>query len=208
MRFATRLLSLSATLLVVAGCARRDVRATHEAHRSASASTTDSPMPRATYSLHELGTVWRDQRGATLELADIEGRARVVALVYTSCEATCPLIVGSLKRIEASVPAPQRKDLRLVLVTLDPDRDTPERLAQWGAATGLDPARWTLLTGSGDAVRELAAALGVRYARQPGGATAHTNVITVLDREGAIVHQQTGLDASLESIAAVARLVH
>ena len=204
MRAATRTLTLLAATLVAAGCARREGAAAPVAHDH-HAATAAADEPRA--SLHDLDLRWRDQRGAEVTLSAIDGDARVLALVYTSCEATCPLIVGSLKRIEASVPASKRAALRLVLVSLDPARDTPGRLARWGAESGLDPARWTLLSGSDAAVRELAAALGVRYARQPNGETAHTNVITVLDRDGAIAHQQTGLDASRTSIDAVARLL-
>ena len=74
--------------------------------------------------------------------------------------------------------------------------DTPGRLAEWGARTGLDPARWTLLAGDAGAVREVAAVLGVRYQAQADGELAHTNAITVLDRAGAVVHQQVGLGAA------------
>ena len=107
-------------------------------------------------------------------------------MVYTSCEATCPLIVADLKRIEASIPAERRGDVGFVLVSLDPERDTPGRLAAWAAATELDPTRWTLLAGTDDAVRELAATLDVRYQRQPDGELAHTNGLTVLDPTGAV----------------------
>ena len=129
-------------------------------------------------------------------------------MIYTSCTVTCPLIVADLKRIEAAVPAGRRDDVGFVLVSLDPGRDTPGRLAEWAARTGLNPARWTLLSGSDASVRELAASLDVRYQMQPSGEFAHTNGLTVLDRAGSIAHQQAGLgdtDASIRSVQSLLR---
>ena len=95
-----------------------------------------------------------------------------------------------------------------LLVSLDPQRDTPGRLAEWAKQSALDDARWTLLSGDDGAVRELAATLGVRYQVQPDGEVAHTNAITVLDASGRVAHQQTGLgDADGETRRAVAALL-
>lgn len=160
------------------------------------------------YSLYDLPSAWRDQRGAEVRLPALAGKVRVVAMVYTNCHATCPLIVGDLKRIEASLPADRRDDVGFVLVSLDPERDTPGRLAQWAARTQLDPMRWTLLNGDADAVREIAATLGVRYQPQGDAELAHTNAITVLDPTGAVVHQQVGLGAAANgTVDAVGRLL-
>jgi protein SCO1 len=156
---------------------------------------TPAGGPSEAPSLYDLESRWTDQRGDTLRLAHLAGTVRVVAMVYTSCAATCPLIVADLRRVAAAVPAAQRERVGLVLVSLDPARDTPGRLAAWAAQARLDPARWTLLAGSDDDTRELAAALGVRYEALPGGEVAHTNVVTVLDRRGRLAHQQSGLGA-------------
>jgi protein SCO1/2 len=159
-------------------------------------------------SLYALTSVWRDQTGRTLHLADLGDRVHLVAMVYTSCTLTCPQIVGELQRIEAAVPTTERGALGIVLVSLDPDRDTSERLAEYARTTKLDPARWTLLNGNDADVRELAAVLNVRYQPQPDGEIAHTNGIAVLDRRGVVVHYQPTLGAPVaETIALVQRLV-
>lgn len=174
------------------------------ASTAATAATPDAER----WSLYDLPSAWRDQRGAALRLPALAGKVRVVAMVYTSCHATCPLIVADLKRIEASIPAARRDDVGFVLVSLDPERDTPGRLAEWAARTQLDPSHWTLLAGDDGAVRELSAALGVRYQAQADGELAHTNAITVLDATGAIAHQQPGLgDRAGATVAAVRRLL-
>ncbi len=176
------------TLVICASCVPADA-----ADDTGDSGRDQRAMAAAGPSLYDLPTTWVTQHGDTIGLTSLAGRVQVLAMVYTNCAVTCPIILADLKRIEAAVPVEQRGDVGFVLISLDPDRDTPERLAEWAAQTKLDPARWTLLNGSDDAVRELAATLGVRYQMQPDAEVAHTNQITVLDRTGAIAHQQIGL---------------
>lgn len=210
-----RLSSLAtlAALLVVSAC-----RTAESAPATESAAAGNTETPPATDAsvaaslrglrLYDLGSSWSTQRGDSIALGDLAGRVRVVALVYTSCHGTCPLIVGEMKRIEAAVPPGRAGDVGFVLISLDPARDTPGRLAQWATDNHLDQDRWTLLNGSDAVVRELAATLGVRYQVQPDGEVAHANVITVLDADGLVVHQQTTLgDDAAATSAVVNRLL-
>jgi len=173
----------------------------------AAAAGTAVAAPASEYSLYDLPSAWRDQRGDSVRLPDLAGKVRVVAMVYTNCQATCPLIVAELKRVEGALAPEQRDGVGFVLVSLDPERDTPGRLAAWAAQTRLDPARWTLLAGDDDAVRELAASLDVRYQPQPDGELAHTNALTVLDRAGGIAHRQPGLGESDATVGALRALL-
>ena len=202
----TTLSALLAALVALPACTVADAR-DDRAARADSAATAPAPAPVAPtptdWSVYELASSWVSQRGDTLRLADLAGPVRVVAMVYTECRATCPLIVADLQRILAAVPAERRADVGVVLVSLDPARDTPGRLAEWARQTRLDPARWTLLNGSDAAVRELAATLDVRYQAQPDGEVAHTNAIHVLDARGAVVHRQAGLGEPAAVTAAV-----
>lgn len=207
----TTLSLLLVALVALPACTVADAR-DDRAARADSAATAPVPTPVAPtptdWSAYELTSSWVSQRGDTLRLADLAGPVRVVAMVYTECRATCPLIVADLQRVLATVPPERQADVGVVLVSLDPERDTPGRLAEWARQTRLDPARWTLLNGSDDAVRELAATLDVRYQAQPDGEVAHTNAIHVLDARGAVVHRQAGLgEPAAETAAVVARLL-
>jgi protein SCO1 len=181
--------------------------------RAANAVDTAAPVSMAVAladngSVFDLESQWQDATGRSVSLGDLRGRVSVVALVYTNCSATCPIIVADLKRMAGAVTGPQADDLRLVLVSIDPERDSPQRLAEWGATMQMDPARWTLLAGSDDDVRQLAAVLDIRYQRQVDGEVAHTNQLTVLDRQGAIVHRQlTTGEATVGTIDLVQRLL-
>ncbi len=183
-----RLLLLVA-LSLVAGCARATpVRAPEQPTRD------DAER----WSIYDLGSAWRDQHGTTRRLSSLGGRAQVLAMVYTHCTSTCPLAIAEMKRIEAATDA----SVGLVLVTLDPDHDTPAVLAEYARMHGLDAARWTLLTGAPDDVRELAATLGVRYRRLSPSELAHSNTLTLIDAAGTVVHQQHGLGERDETIVA------
>jgi protein SCO1/2 len=66
----------------------------------------------------------------------------------------------------------------------------------------LDAKRWKLLRGSESDVRELAAVLGFNYEQIDSGQFVHSNLITVLDTHGEIVHQQAGVTGSDEELTA------
>lgn len=156
------------------------------------------------FSIYHAGSVWTDQNGTRRDLASLAGRVRVVAMVYTSCAYACPRILLDMKRIQAGLGVDGSDDVGFVLVSIDPDRDTPEQLASFARGSRLEPDRWTLLTGTDDGVLELAALLGVQYRKTQDGEFVHSNVITVLDRDGEAVHRQEGLGADpAATIAAI-----
>lgn len=158
------------------------------------------------FSVYDLGSVWRDGTDTPRELASLGGRVQVVAMVYTYCGHTCPLILAELKRIEGALSPAERGRVGFTLVSMDPARDTPARLAEYAAQTRLDPARWTLLTAGEEEVRDLAALLGIRYREEEGGEYSHSNTYLVLDGRGHVVGRQVGLggppEASLARIRA------
>jgi protein SCO1 len=183
--------------LATIGCASQPAPATRTPAR-----TDGSAGDAERFSVYELEGRWRDQSGATRSLANWRGTPVLLAMVYTHCTATCPLAVSELKRIAALDP-----EVRFVLVSLDPARDDVSRLADYAAERALDPSRWTLLTGSDADVRDLAATLDVRYRRVTPEDLAHSNLITLLDREGRVVRQASGRmdDAAIAELHATAR---
>jgi protein SCO1 len=159
-------------------------------------------IPAATdYSVYELGSDWTDQQGRGRRLASLAGRVQVVAMVYTTCTHTCPSILAEMKRLEAGLAGNDR--VGFVFVSLDPGQDTPEQLARYAASARLDDDRWTLLTGTPEGVREMAALLGIRYREEAGGEISHSNTYLVLDAEGRIVHRQEGLRTGTAGVLAL-----
>lgn len=144
-------------------------------------------------SVYQLDASWTDMNGKEIRLADLRGKVRVVAMIFTSCAYVCPRITTDMIAMESGMSEAVRNDVGFVLFSIDPERDTPKALASYAQKLQLDPAHWTLLRSDEDTIRELAAVLGVKYKREPSGDYAHSVLITVLNKEGEIVHRQEGL---------------
>jgi protein SCO1/2 len=158
-------------------------------------------------SIYTLDSDWTSDVGKTVKLQVLRGRPQVVALFFTSCEHSCPLIVGDMKRIEKALPAKARAKVDFLLVSIDPKRDTPEALRAFREKYQLGMQHWTLLRGSGDDVQHLAAMLGFQY--YPGSNTqfAHSLLITVLNEAGEVVYQMVGVGSdSRDLIGTLVRL--
>jgi protein SCO1/2 len=151
-------------------------------------------------SIYQLESTWTRADGQKASLSSLRGKVRVLAIFYSSCEFACPVIVGRMKSLQAAIPAERRGDVGFVLVSMDPGKDDPARLVEYAKRMELDE-NWTLLKGADTDVRELAALLGFRYRKEPDGEFAHSNMISVLDREGRLVHQGVGLDADVNEAA-------
>lgn len=160
-------------------------------------------------SLYQLDSMWTNDAGQPVPLGALRGRAQVVALFFTSCTYACPIILHDLRRIEAALPEDVRARTGFTLVTLDPERDTPAALHAYRQAHRLPAQRWTLLQGGADDTLELAALLGVKFKREASGQFAHSNLITLLNAQGEILHQLAGLNQDIaeavKRIASVGR---
>jgi protein SCO1/2 len=144
-------------------------------------------------SIYQMAARFVDQTGVPAGLDAGRGHPVLMSMFYASCRDACPLLIADIRRVEASLPARVRADLRVVLVTLDPSHDTPAALQALATAHGVDGARWRFLTGSDDAVREVAAVLGVKYRRLSTGVINHASIITLLDRAGVVDTRVEGL---------------
>lgn len=159
-------------------------------------------------SVFQLPHVWKNQADQSMRLADLGGKSFVLAMVYTSCEFSCPRIIADMRNIEKQIPAAQRGYVQMVLVSIDPENDTPERLKAFAKEQKFDLNHWTLLTGTQDTVQEMAAVLGFKYKKTTPIDFAHSNLISVFDPAGKMVFQQEGIAAdphpilqSLEKVA-------
>ena len=96
------------------------------------------------------------------------------------------------------------KGIGFSFISIDPENDTPEKLKILEGQYKFTPGHWKLLTGDEDGVLELAVALGMKYRKTSALDFAHSNIITVLRRDGSIAHQQVvlGVDKA-ETFAAI-----
>lgn len=103
-----------------------------------------------------------DQHGQPWRLADQRGKTVALFFGYTHCPDVCPQTMNILARAMDEL-GPQAEDVEVVLVTVDPERDTPEVLGQYVA--GFHPA-FVGLYGEDARIKEIADAYGVRFVQE------------------------------------------
>jgi protein SCO1/2 len=156
-------------------------------------------------SLYQLEAPLTTQDGKPVGLDTYRGKPVLVTMFYAGCQATCPLIIDTLRAIERKLDPAQRQELRVLLVTIDPEHDTVEALAVTARERRLDTARWTLARTDETHVRRIAAALGQQYRRLPDGQYSHSTLITVLGADGRMLAQSDQLGRADERLLAALR---
>lgn len=69
--------------------------------------------------------------GTPFTFQDLEGKVALVFFGYTSCPDICPTTLGEFKRIKSMLTEDEQQNVAFVMVSVDPERDTVERLAQY-----------------------------------------------------------------------------
>lgn len=123
--------------------------------------------------------------GERARLGQFEGRLVLLFFGYTSCPDVCPTTLGEMKKVMADL-GPRAPQVQVVYITVDPQRDTPEKLQNYLAA--FDPA-FIGLTGSPEELQPVWDAYGVyRQIRDEGSAAGylvdHTARVYLIDRQG------------------------
>lgn len=144
-------------------------------------------------SIFNLTSKWKTQDNKTIEIKDFKGKVTVMVMIYTSCKAACPRLVADMRDIESKMPKDKLSNLNFVLVSIDPEVDTPDRLKTFAKANFMDAPHWTFLQGTKTTVQEFANVLAVKYKKIAPMDFSHSNIISVFDKEGVLLHQQEGL---------------
>ena len=176
----------------------------HEGHRMPDALAAGE---LADTSVYHVGGTWIDQDGDSFELESLRGHPTVVLFFYGSCEHVCPMLIHDVQEIEGALSPADRERTRLLLVTINPERDTPEVLRAMATEKGLSLDRYRLVHSDEMHTRGLAALLGVQYRDNRNGQFSHSNLISLLDASGVPVASLEGLqqpnEAFVSAIAAV-----
>lgn len=179
--------------------------------RRAAAQIPPVASPRAALpdaSLYKLRTSWTSHEGRAIDLSSLRGETVVLAMVYTTCTMTCPLITSEMLAVQHALPPDLRAKVRFVLASFDPARDSVPALRAHAVKMALDN-RWLVLRAPAADVRQLAVLLGIRYRQLPGGDFDHSNIISVLDAGGVLRYQSPQIPADrpvlIRAVVAAAR---
>lgn len=146
-------------------------------------------------SLYHSPTKWRDDKSNIFSLSELQGKKVIMAMAYTSCQGTCPMIVSKLKKVESHFNQKNIK-IEIVIITFDPGFDTPERNASYyREKMGLKKDNWHFLTGSENETRKMSMLLGIKYAVNPiSKAIIHDNKIILINESGEIEKKLDSLE--------------
>lgn len=86
-----------------------------------------------------------DQRGNVFTRENLAGKIWVADFIFTNCGGTCPIMSAKMAQLQKALPTSW--NVKLVSISVDPERDTPEVLSQYAKNYGADQNRWFFLTG-------------------------------------------------------------
>lgn len=166
---------------------------TAETARRADILRAPRPLPAA---------VLEDQDGRVFSLDDYRGRLLAVEFIYTRCTTICNSLGMAFRQIRDRVPAEALgRDVALLSISFDPERDDPASLRGYGIAHGADGEHWRLARVRDAAqLRALLEAFGVVVIADRFGGFEHNAAIHLVGRGGRLV-EISDLDVPLQFAA-------
>ncbi|AOW11309.1 SCO family protein [Flavobacterium gilvum] len=155
--------------------------------------TVVKDKPISDLSIYNLPSKWTTQNGQNIELKELRGKVLVMVMIYTSCKAACPRLVADMRNIESRLPDDVKENVKLVMVSIDPETDTPKRLKTFSIDNKMEGDQWLFLRSTEENTREFAAVLAVNYKKISPMDFSHSNIISVFNAEGELAYQQEGL---------------
>lgn len=160
--------------------------------------------------LEVYGTVpdfeFADRGGKSVRRSDLLGNVWIADFIFTNCSGTCPIMTMRMKGLLEALG--DLEGVRLVSISVDPDRDTPEALNQYADRYQAYDRRWHFLTGEREAVYRLSRegfrlAVGEVPPEQlgPGDeAILHSDRFVLVDQRGRIrgLYRGAGPDSETE----------
>lgn len=150
-----------------------------------------------------------DQEAKERQLNDFLGAPWVADFIFTECVSACPLMTREMARLQDALASDAAlADVRLVSFSVDPKRDTPEKLAGFAERFGARTSVWKFLTGKEGDVADLCER-GFRLASGGAGSQLHSDRFILVDGRGRIrgYYRPTADEADREKLLSDLRQV-
>jgi protein SCO1 len=129
------------------------------------------------------------QSGDKLASSDLQGKVLLVSFIFTTCNGTCPATTHRMSQIQDELKARglfKNDRVRLLSISLDPTRDTPEVLKGYMKLYDADPDHWTFLTGPADQISSVVKSWGMWAKPAANGQLDHPSRIFLVDPQNRI----------------------
>jgi protein SCO1/2 len=137
-----------------------------------------------------------DEQGRSFRRDDLLGRVWIADFVFTACSDACPRLQQKMKRIQDRlVPLEQGGNIGLLSITVDPERDTPQKLRQYGQIFGAREGLWRYLTGPQQEVeRTVVKGFHIAMAKMPAPleSDSHTEAFDIMHGERLVLVDAKG----------------
>lgn len=146
---------------------------------------------------HKVGTFSHYNQDSIIMTNDsFKNYVCVVDFFFTSCPSICPKVAKEMLKIQEGVA--DIENVRLISFSIDPKRDTPERLKLYAENIGADTNKWHFLTGDKDLTLDLASTYFVAALEDPDapGGFDHSGKIVLVDQDGHVRAFTEGTDPS------------
>lgn len=119
---------------------------------------------------------------STFYSKSLKNKVWLFNLFFTSCQGPCPLITANLKNIYSEYNS--KSNFQMVSLSVDPQRDTPEKLTAYAKRFKVEPSKWYFIVGSEDKMREVAVnSFQLGTLEEP---TMHSNRVVLVDAQSNI----------------------
>ncbi|WP_169306749.1 SCO family protein [Cohnella pontilimi] len=131
---------------------------------------------------------YTDTEGKIVSLENTNGKVRLLYFFFSYCPDVCPPTTFLMSQAQEKL----KKDglfgdkVQFLSVTIDPTRDTPERLKQFADQFDVDYAGWKFMRGDEKQTAELAKKYQILVTKDDKGNFGHMNLIVLLDKKGQI----------------------
>ncbi|QJW91850.1 SCO family protein [Spirosoma taeanense] len=140
-----------------------------------------------------------DQNGDQVDQSIVKGKIHVADFFFTRCSTICPKIASQLTRVQDIFR--NSPDVKFLSFSVDPEHDRPEQLKAYANKYEAIPGRWYFLTGSKDAIYDLAmhgyylpaVDAGVKEGK-PDETFIHSEKLVLVDKEGIVRGFYDGTD--------------
>ena len=131
--------------------------------------------------------------GSPISLEAYRGKPLIVSMIFTSCHHVCPSTTQYLREVVRKARSALDADsFQVVSIGFDTSEDSPERMAQFRASTGVTDPHWEFLSGDAATMKALTEQLGFIYYPSPRGFD-HLVQATIVDGQGSIYRQVYGM---------------
>lgn len=144
-------------------------------------------------SLYGLPVALTDAAGVAFDWREMAGQPLLVTMFYGDCASACPVLMESLQRTIAELK-PKPGSLKVLMVSLNPQHDTPASLTHLMHMHKIDADVFRLAVAADEGqTRAMAAVLQIKYRQLDNGEISHNTRVSLLNAQGQLIASSTAL---------------